>query len=144
MSEYELDFEPSSSLRPEHKAKWLTALRSGDYKQGQNRLRTAQDEYCCLGVLCEILKDEINGAWELHGGRYTFVAGAGRIGRESSGLPPVLVHLTGVASLGHFNNSTKRAMNASLSWASSRQSLSDLNDTGSTFAEIADVIEKYF
>lgn len=35
------------------KAKWLEALRSGKYKQGNGYLRKG-DEYCCLGVLAEV------------------------------------------------------------------------------------------
>ena len=37
-------------MNPEHKAKWLTALRSGTIKQGRERLQK-DDTYCCLGVL---------------------------------------------------------------------------------------------
>lgn len=37
--------------------KWVVALRSGTYKQGRGRLRNANGEYCCLGVLCEISPD---------------------------------------------------------------------------------------
>jgi len=36
---------------------WLIALRSGEYNQGKQRLhrvRLGRDEYCCLGVLCEV------------------------------------------------------------------------------------------
>lgn len=37
------------------KAKWIEALRSGQYRQTQARLRTNDGlGYCCLGVLCEI------------------------------------------------------------------------------------------
>lgn len=36
------------------KAKWLAALRSGDYRQGTDRLNYGNATYCCLGVLCEI------------------------------------------------------------------------------------------
>lgn len=36
------------------KAAWLEALRSGKYQQGIKYLRTADDKYCCLGVLCDI------------------------------------------------------------------------------------------
>lgn len=40
------------------KSKWVEALRSGEYKQGQGRLND-RDLFCCLGVLCEVLiKDE--------------------------------------------------------------------------------------
>lgn len=33
--------------------KWIDALRSGQYKQGQKKLRDG-DAFCCLGVLCDI------------------------------------------------------------------------------------------
>lgn len=39
------------------KAKWVAALRSGDYKQGNGVLRRETKdgvEFCCLGVLCDI------------------------------------------------------------------------------------------
>lgn len=38
----------------ERKAKWCTALRSGEYKQGKGFLKTLDGEYCCLGVLAEL------------------------------------------------------------------------------------------
>lgn len=41
-------------MNPEVKQMWLDALRSGEYKQGRGELRTADDEFCCLGVLCDI------------------------------------------------------------------------------------------
>lgn len=34
---------------------WIGALRSGNYKKGRNYLKTTNDNYCCLGVLGEIL-----------------------------------------------------------------------------------------
>lgn len=37
----------------ELKRKWLEALRSGRYKQGRFALKRG-DEYCCLGILCEV------------------------------------------------------------------------------------------
>ena len=37
--------------------KWVKALRSGDYKQGRETLCTS-DQYCCLGVLCELASKE--------------------------------------------------------------------------------------
>lgn len=41
-------------MNSELKAKWIAALRSGKYKQGRSVLRTADNKYCCLGVLCEV------------------------------------------------------------------------------------------
>ena len=36
------------------KAKWLEALRSGNYRQGYNELR-CRNRHCALGVLCDII-----------------------------------------------------------------------------------------
>jgi len=44
------------SLSPEAQQlipKWLAALRSGTYQQGEGRLNS-HGKYCCLGVLCEV------------------------------------------------------------------------------------------
>lgn len=34
--------------------KWVEALESGRYKQGSSYLATIDNEYCCLGVACEV------------------------------------------------------------------------------------------
>ena len=41
-------------MNPKLKEKWVAALRSGKYKQGQFALKDAHNTYCCLGVLHEI------------------------------------------------------------------------------------------
>lgn len=43
-------------MDPKLKAKWIEALRSGKYKQGKGNL-CHKGYYCCLGVLCELLKN---------------------------------------------------------------------------------------
>lgn len=35
--------------------KWIKALRSGDYEQGRGVLKSTDDKYCCLGVLCDVV-----------------------------------------------------------------------------------------
>lgn len=42
-------------MTKELKQRWLDALRSGKYMQGQRFLRQ-HDKYCCMGVLCDIAK----------------------------------------------------------------------------------------
>jgi len=37
---------------------WVKALRSGDYKQGRGHLRDRNNNFCCLGVLCNIHAQE--------------------------------------------------------------------------------------
>lgn len=46
------------TLRPEVKKKWTEALRSGKYDQGVGQLRDKHDNYCCLGVLCQVAAEE--------------------------------------------------------------------------------------
>jgi hypothetical protein len=41
-------------MNPEFKARWVEALRSGDYKQTQQTLYDGTG-YCCLGVACDLL-----------------------------------------------------------------------------------------
>lgn len=50
-------------LKPEIKARWLAALRSGDYKQGRNYLRS-RGTHCCLGVLCELAVQDGIAYWQ--------------------------------------------------------------------------------
>ena len=40
-------------MDPELKSKWISALRSGEYKQGKEYLRDG-DTWCCLGVLAKV------------------------------------------------------------------------------------------
>ena len=39
------------------KNRWVEALRSGDYQQTKRHLKDSSG-YCCLGVLCEIAKED--------------------------------------------------------------------------------------
>ena len=51
-------------MNPKVKAKWLKALRSGEYDQTIGRLlrRTPEgDKFCCLGVLCNLYAQEHPG-----------------------------------------------------------------------------------
>lgn len=41
-------------MNPKLKAKWVKALRSGKYQQGNGYLYTGSG-YCCLGVLCSVM-----------------------------------------------------------------------------------------
>jgi hypothetical protein len=48
-------------MDPKLKAAWVKALRSGNYKQGQNKLYANEPganraSYCCLGVLCRVIE----------------------------------------------------------------------------------------
>jgi hypothetical protein len=45
-------------MKADLKAKWIDALRSGEYQQTDSVLHTVvqgEDRYCCLGVLCKVM-----------------------------------------------------------------------------------------
>lgn len=101
----------------ELKRKWIEALRSGKYEQGADLLRSGDNKYCCLGVLCELVGE----SWEFIKARRAYV-----IDHDGAipcyGMPPDRV--TDDAGLrGH------------------ALKLSSMNDGGKSFAEIADYIE---
>jgi len=51
------DLKNLPKLKPEIKERWLEALRSGKYKQTTGYLRD-DDGFCCLGVLCDVVKND--------------------------------------------------------------------------------------
>ena len=42
-------------MNAELKAKWVEALRSGEYRQCREQLHGFENQYCCLGVLCKVV-----------------------------------------------------------------------------------------
>jgi hypothetical protein len=105
------------TMNPELKGPWVAALRSGEYDQTTEQLSRGLDEYrtgyCCLGVLCVV-----NG-WEFDEGDGGTESGPTELIGEWSGLP-------GESGL------TK----------DERETLANMNDSGKSFAVIADWIEE--
>ena len=118
----------------EVKAEWVRRLRSGDYEQGRGFLRSkgldgTPDRYCCLGVLCEMAEGV--GLVERFdsGGEYYDYGSE----RQTCGLPRPVREWSGVETpLGDFLNDGQSVR------------LSSLNDSGLSFEEIAEVIEREF
>jgi hypothetical protein len=110
-------------MNPEIKTKWLEALRSGKYKQGNRVLRKTtddQDEYCCLGVLCDLISPEKWHKPEIG----TWVAFLSTNGDKKRHFPPD--EIMRVAGLSTENGDT----------------LAGKNDEGESFEEIAKYIEE--
>lgn len=51
-----------SKMNSEYKAKWVAALRSGEYQQCTKRLQN-QSGFCCIGVLSDIVKNDVDAEW---------------------------------------------------------------------------------
>lgn len=118
-------------MDPRIKGEWLRALRSDEYRQGTGTLRYG-NEFCCLGVLCDVYAKETKVDWEGdYAGRddYTFM-GCG------SALPEEVMEWAG---LDHEFGWEGLRMDMPLQ---NRYNLADLNDGGKTFKEIAEVIER--
>ncbi len=110
----------SKNIQEQIKTEWIKALRSGEFKQAKKFMRlsnydtdTPQKSYCCLGVLTEI-------ACRITGRDWWVISPAKTLSRE----------LTALMGLRTDVGSKERG-----------DSLATLNDEGSTFAEIADLLE---
>lgn len=125
-------------LKPEIKALWIEALRSGEYEQGQEYLNSEKG-FCCLGVLCDIaIKEGVIPDWrekpepQAYGQGHELIAVKWVLG--SASLLPREVHdWAGLKRDDEFST---------LGYLGDGTSLASMNDNGSTFAEIADVIEE--
>jgi hypothetical protein len=114
-------------MNKEIKDKWLKALRSGEYKQGQNYLKQNCEvyRYCCMGVLVDI---GLEGEWReiLSSGRYKFYpAGENEDGR----------------TFHEFINGQEYLDKLSITMEQ-QKALANMNDDGIPFWQIADWIEE--
>jgi len=102
------------------KAKWLKALRSGEYEQGTGVLVNEKDRFCCLGVLCNISG---RGEWEKRPEHEDWYYKINDQDYRYGGLPRGIAKWSEVQSYQEL-------------------SLVGMNDGGHSFGEIADYIEE--
>lgn len=104
---------------------WLEALENGKYKQGNGCLRDGK-EFCCLGVLCDLYRKEKGGRWkkDAYGWSWYFLD-------EENFLPFEVRQWAGLDS-----------SNPDVEFDGDTFSLSNLNDEGHDFKEIAKAIRK--
>jgi hypothetical protein len=100
--------------------KWVKALRSGKYKQGEGCLKNG-NEYCCLGVLSAISPYKNN-----------FTKMCDVSGDKNLVLPQPIQNWSGMES----DNGKIDGIADS--------NLVGINDNGTSFKEIADFIEKHW
>ena len=109
-------------MNKEWKEKWVTALRSGKYQQGQGVLRSKDDKFCCLGVLCDLFAKETGSIdWEEYGPDYAFEYCAGTLHKRVANETGLARHCDAEGDLITMNDSVNNP---------------------ATFSEIADWIEK--
>lgn len=107
-------------MNPDIKAKWLEALRSGKYQQGKSRLR-ADDRFCCIGVLCDVLNADAWAHSSVEIGEFYWRDPQGY--KVFAALLPEALETTGLSS-------------------DQQDNLIDMNDNGESFETISAHIEK--
>ena len=126
-------------MNPEIKAEWLKRLRSKDYKQTTGTLHDiTNNKYCCLGVLAEMgveagVCEKMETEYEyVHLGRVRINSYGGN--RMTGWLPQEIIMWAGISSQDPFVHPFPAA--------ETHHTLSYYNDTGMSFEDIADLIEK--
>jgi hypothetical protein len=119
-------------MNPEVKARWVAALRSGEYKQGAGQLRTAQQAFCCLGVLCDLYAKESElESWDSF-----------ELGREGGDLPADEVCVWAGFPTDEDGRYRSKQYDPQVLIGGVAKPLSSHNDNGATFAQIAQAIEE--
>lgn len=130
-------------MKKDIKDRWVTALRSGDYPQGTGYLQTIDkhgSRFCCLGVLCDLAEQDgvvkqaepianVDGE-EAHV-VYPDPSPTAINKKAAFALPRVVKEWSGLDST-----------HPLLSGRGGFYDLIDLNDEGTPFEEIADIIEE--
>lgn len=120
-------------MKADVKVKWIAALRSGDYEQGKGALHK-DGKFCCLGVLCDLAKKDLNMDWTTLEG-----AEAGlKLFDNHDDLPPLTVREW--AGLSNGNPEVHDVGDDNHEWA---RPLSDWNDEQDyDFNQIAELINR--
>lgn len=116
-------------MDPQIRARWVAALRSGQYPQGQKYLRSGEDR-CCLGVLSDLA---------VEAGVTTREERTAATGEQYCAYGPC-------CSFDYLPDEVQcwaglSTHNPQVMWRGEFSSLAELNDGGQSFAQIADLIE---
>ena len=117
------------NLTPNQKL-WLDALRSGEYKQGQDELHithVGKNYFCCLGVAAKIFADDTTDIRTTKNMIYSLIYSYDGCGCSA---PEYVVEALGLV------DDTGRSLSGA------NESLSFLNDTCCSFEQIADHFEQ--
>lgn len=131
-------------MNPDIKAQWLTALRSGQYVQGRGMLRQTsadgQVQHCCLGVLCDLYIQAHPDKAHWHPG----LQPSTMPGREGSKASYFIAEFDEQRSLLPYHvYSWAGIQGTNIFVHQHNRSISALNDRGTSFAAIADILEHH-
>lgn len=116
----------------ENAKKWVAALRSKEFQQTYNRLRT-EAGYCCLGVGCEVYKRETGlGEWVASDGE----PGTQTFDKHITGLPVEVVGWLGLCS-----SNGQYKVESRVTGPTTTSLILDNDTFQKSFKEIADIVE---
>ena len=117
-------------MKPEIKQKWLDALRGGEYSQGRFQLRDDDNNFCCLGVLCDLYLKEHNKEWVKGEEQFAYLIPS-QDGNSGEILTNEVIEWSGL-----------KLHNPELTFGEDHGVITDLNDHENySFEQIADLIE---
>lgn len=132
--------EQTAPMKPEIKAKWVKALRSRRFKQGDGALKikdsiSGEIRHCCLGVLCELaIEDGLSlKTQEFENGNTEWWFGKEE---RDDFLPREVMEWAGI------KNNSPKVHDPESNNEVDEISLADLNDGGYSFREIAELIKE--
>lgn len=139
---------------------WVAALRSREYGQTSSWLRQGSC-YCAMGVLCEVAikQGRINASWSASGSPFAnaprtyqlYVSTVDGLPVDDGGLyarkaPEALAELVGTNGYGQLDGKTHMLTSYDPNFNADIpiyfKSLSEANDEGADFQQIADLIER--
>ena len=110
--------------------KWVAALRSGDYKQAKGQLRTSDNSFCCLGVLCNLHAEDHPKIAREQTDPIRYIS-------QKDILPDAVCSWSGMESKAGYAYNIKIGTRE-------YTTLAEANDAGATFEQIANWIEKHY
>ena len=138
------DMERVIKMLKKYADKWIKALESGKYKKGKGFLcsiegKNKTPKYCCLGVLCEILKvpkRNHQNIIDTEDGLFQTVEYGDNIGKSNTSLPTGIMKKVGI------KESEGRIRNFNFDGSILLTTLNDSRDY--SFKKIAKVIKKHY
>lgn len=134
---------PDIKMKKSVKEAWIAELRSGNYKQGTGYL-TMDNNYCCLGVLCELAyKENVINKSIVNAPKYTKGEVIVHYDTMESILPPAVAAWAGMydPETDEYDEDTFNVLK--IIYKNHQTSLAFLNDHDYSFDQIADIIEKH-
>lgn len=115
--------------------RWIEALESGEYQQGQGYLRS-NDGFCCLGVVCDLVDPK---RWTDDGHKDADLEGIQNWEGEDQILPTDVAAKVGLSQYGGIGDGSNWGYDEL-----ARENLTDLNDDGASFTDIAGLLREHY